>query len=233
MVNTIQEYLKTRKPTVEDCALASVNTADGIRYVMRYESDSFESTKNLITFFIPDEDTDIDDLLRYKQKTDTKLLISVNAYGRGIHFNDLADVVVDCWYSEAYKVMDFMTNTIRGDGFIGVDFNDLVTILAHKPKPIVFLQTSKHGDDYYNLAITEMLDEYNNDVEDKNLTGLLVTITADLSFEASDLKVISRRVNDFFAIDASNIFYQVTFDDSISHSINGKSCEVGFFVVNG
>ena len=51
-----------------------------------------------------------------------------------------------------------MTNTIRGDGFIGVDFNDLVTILAHKPKPIVFLQTSKHGDDYYNLAITEMLD---------------------------------------------------------------------------
>lgn len=34
MVNTIQEYLKTRKPTVEDCALASVNTADGIRYVI-------------------------------------------------------------------------------------------------------------------------------------------------------------------------------------------------------
>lgn len=195
-------------------------------HIYLYQPNMVATTKNMITFFIPDEDINTADLLQYKEQTQTQLLIAVDTYGRYSGMEDIADAVIDCWYGEASEVMLGIANTVREDGFVGSDEIDLKNFLTGQTNPIKFTQIRASGNDCWDVAIAKVVFE----IQDNNARGVLLSIATHPNFDLEYYSKLIEAIKKNTIVDNANIWVTVVFeyDDYWAGEENG--CDIKLFL---
>lgn len=113
-----------------------------------------------------------------------------------------------------------ISNMIRDDGFINIDFNDIKTAMSSRGHAMMGVGRAS-GEDRAEVAAEKAIKSpLLDNLLLKNAKGLLVNVVASSDFNFEEQERITQKVQSLVDIDEANIFYGVVFDDDVGDEIH-------------
>lgn len=113
-----------------------------------------------------------------------------------------------------------ISNMIRDDGFINIDFNDIKTAMSSRGHAMMGVGRAS-GEDRAEIAAEKAIKSpLLDNLLLKNAKGLLVNVVASSDFNFEEQERITQKVQSLVDIDEANIFYGVVFDDDVGDEIH-------------
>ncbi|WP_315040609.1 cell division protein FtsZ [Faucicola mancuniensis] len=112
-----------------------------------------------------------------------------------------------------------ISNMIRDDGFINIDFNDIKTAMTSRGHAMMGIGKASGEDRAEAAAEKAIKSPLLDNLLLKNAKGLLVNVVASSDFNFDEQERITQKVQSLVDIDEANIFYGVVFDDDLGDEI--------------
>lgn len=184
-----------------------------------YELDKVADTLNYLTFFVANDDINIEDLQRYTKATHTEYLIAVNTTEKAYDCLKIADNIVYCLPNEIEMAISALGSMPFTSGAIGIDWNDIATVIANRPN-IRFIQSRASGENSVKQACDDLILKYRQIKSEEQLAGVMVNTIAGLGLTFDQLDVVIEKTEKNLGIDEGHIFYQINF----SEEFDGNGC---------
>lgn len=112
-----------------------------------------------------------------------------------------------------------ISNMIREDGFINIDFNDIRTAMTSRGHAMMGIGKAS-GEDRAEIAAEKAIKSpLLDNLLLKNAKGLLVNTVASSDFNFDEQERITEKVKSLVDIDEANIFYGIVFDEDMGDEI--------------
>lgn len=190
-----------------------------------YHKDKIADSENLITFFIVNNDLDIDDLLQYKQQSYTHLLIAIQNQ-QSFYDLSFADNIIYC----KEKDNDIMMRGIEimlfqlDDALFNMDFTDIKFAFS-QGKHVYFYH-------YYSDNLIKILENLSSIINKNMPKTMILSLVLSDGCTFDDFQFFVNKINSHLNIDSNKFVIQVNyvkeFDD---WKVNQVSCWVGIFLM--
>ncbi|MFW2177559.1 MULTISPECIES: cell division protein FtsZ [unclassified Moraxella] len=125
-----------------------------------------------------------------------------------------------------------ISNMIREDGFINIDFNDIRTAMMSRGHAMMGIGKAS-GEDRAEIAAEKAIKSpLLDNLLLKNAKGLLVNVVASSDFNFDEQERITQRVQSLVDIDEANIFYGIVFDEDMGDEIQVTVVATGLTLDN-
>lgn len=125
-----------------------------------------------------------------------------------------------------------ISNMIREDGFINIDFNDIRTAMTSRGHAMMGIGKAS-GEDRAEVAAEKAIKSpLLDNLLLKNAKGLLVNVVASSDFNFDEQDRITKKVESLVDADEANIFYGVVFDEDMGDEIQVTVVATGLTLDN-
>lgn len=125
-----------------------------------------------------------------------------------------------------------ISNMIREDGFINIDFNDIRTAMTSRGHAMMGIGKAS-GEDRAEVAAEKAIKSpLLDNLLLKNAKGLLVNIVASSDFNFDEQERINKKVESLVDVEEANIFYGVVFDEDMGDEIQVTVVATGLTLDN-
>ena len=125
-----------------------------------------------------------------------------------------------------------ISNMIREDGFINIDFNDIRTAMTSRGHAMMGIGKAS-GEDRAEVAAEKAIKSpLLDNLLLKNAKGLLVNVVASDDFNFDEQERITEKVRSLVDIDEANIFYGIVFDENMGDELQVTVVATGLTLDN-
>lgn len=125
-----------------------------------------------------------------------------------------------------------ISNMIREDGFINIDFNDIRTAMTSRGHAMMGIGKASGEDRAEGAAEKAIKSPLLDNLLLKNAKGLLVNIVASSDFNFDEQERINKKVESLVDVEEANIFYGVVFDEDMGDEIQVTVVATGLTLDN-